>query len=63
MLPMVCALGAITNKKMQAHKEIIKSTGIDFVYPFYASSSAELSQHQLVVVTSGALTFTSVVLM
>ena len=29
-------------------------------YRFYASSSAELSQHQFVVVTSGVFTFTSV---
>ena len=37
------------------YKEVIKSTGIDFVNlfePFYASSSAEFSQYQIVVVTS-----------
>ena len=45
------------------YKEIIKSTGIDFVNlfePFYASSSAEFSQYQFVVVTFGAFIFTSV---
>ena len=44
-------------------KEITKLTGIDFVNlfePLNASSSAEFSQYQFVVVTLGAFIFTSV---
>ena len=46
---------------MQVYKEIIKSTGIDF-FTFYATTSAEKCNHQLVVATTGAFTMTSVVI-
>ena len=59
MLSVVCAPGVITNKKMQAYKYIIKSTGIDFI-TFYATTGAEKCNHQLVVATTSAFTLTSV---
>ena len=45
---------------MQAYKQIIKSTGIDF-FTFYGSTSAENFHHQLEA-TTGALTLTSVLM-
>ena len=55
----------ITNKIMQAYKEIIKSTGIDFGYLFLHFlkfySCPEFSLNQVVVITSCTFTFTSVI--
>ena len=44
---------------MQAYKLIIKPTGIEF-FTFYATTCAEKCNHQLVVVTTGALILASV---
>ena len=61
---MVSAPGVGTNKINASLLYIKKSTGIiDFVYrfpPFFAYSSVEFSLHQVIVVTPGAFTFTSV---
>ena len=63
MLSMVRAPGVITNKINTTLYRNHNHNKCRFCLPFppfYADSSAELSQLQVVVVTSGAFTFTSV---
>ena len=59
MLPVVCALGFITNE-INASLLINNKVNRYRFFTFYATTGAEKCNHQLVVATTGAFTLTSV---